>query len=142
MLLENGMLNTSGVMPFGLLAREVFSWDAAIRWIALDAPGRQPQLEWRDPDAEVTAAATTPYPFTVDPLLLMLAQSRHDIYNGSDPADSQHLRFVVLVYRDGAQIVTKFGRYGQLNIGMGLAGNACQVGTRLAELLDSAGVLG
>lgn len=136
--LENHMLNTNGEMRFGVLAREVFSWDAAIRWIALDDRGRQ-QLEWRDPNAEVAAAATTPGPpFTVDPLLLMLAESRHDIYNSGDTTDPQHLRFVVLAYRDGAQIVTKFGRYGQLSIGIGLAGNAYQVGTRLAGLLDSA----
>jgi hypothetical protein len=137
-LLENDMLNTNGENRFGALAREVFSWDAAIRWIALDDRGRQ-QLEWRDPHTEVAAAATTPrHPLTVDPLLLMLAESRHDIYNSGDRADPQHLRFVVLAYRDHAQIVTKFGRYGQLSIGIGLAGNAYQVGTRLAGLLDNA----
>ena len=131
------MLNTNGEMRFGVLAREVFSWDVAIRWIALDDRGRQ-QLKWRDPDTEVAAAATTPrHIFTVDPLLLMLAESRHDIYNRADTADPQHLRFVVLAYGDRAQIVAKFGRYGQLNIGIGLAGNAYQVGTRLAGLLES-----
>jgi len=131
------MPNTNGEMRFGVLTREVFSWDAAIRWIALDDHGRQ-QLKWHDPNVEVVAAATTPgYPLTVDPLLLMLAESRPDIYNSRDREDPQHLRFVVLAYRDGAQIVTKFGRYGQLTIGMGLAGNAYQVGTRLAGLLDS-----
>lgn len=130
------MFNTNGKILFGALVREVFSWDAAIRWIALDDRGRQ-QLEWRDPNAEVAAAATTPgHPLTVDPLLLMLAESRHDIYDSGDRANPQHLRFVVLAYRDHAQIVTKFGRYGQLNIGIGLAGNPYQVGTRLAGLLD------
>lgn len=131
------MLNANGEMQFRILAREVFSWDPAIRWIALDDGGRQ-QLEWRDPDPEAAEAATTPgHPLTVDPLLLMLAQSRHDMYHSSDRADAQHLRFVVLAYGDRAQIVTKFGRYGQLNIGIGLAGNAYRVGAWLAELLDS-----
>ena len=133
---KNDMLSTNGEMRFGALAREVFSWDAAIRWIALDDFGRQ-QVEWRDPDTEVAAATTPGHPLTVDPLLLMLAENRHHIYNSSDRADPPHLRFVVLAYRDRAQIVTKFGRYGQLNIGIGLAGNAYQVGTRLAGLLDS-----
>jgi hypothetical protein len=41
------MRNANGVTRFGVLAREVFSWDAAIRWIALDDPGRRPQLEWQ-----------------------------------------------------------------------------------------------
>src|SRR5690242_2084156 len=121
---KNDMLNTNGEMHFGVLAREVFSWDAAVRWIALEEPGRQ-ELEWRDTDMGVSAAAKTPgQPLTVDPLLLMLAESWHDIYNSSDRADPpKHLRFVVLVYPDRAQIVTKFGRYGQLDIGIGLAGN-------------------
>jgi len=130
------MLNTNREKRFGVLAREVFSWDAAIRWIALDDHGRQ-RLKWRDPDTEVAAAATTPrHPLAVDPLLLMLAESRHDIYNSGDRADPQHLRFVVLAYGDRAQIVAKFGQYGQLNIGIGLGGNPYEVGTRLAGLLE------
>src|SRR5579872_4901648 len=101
------MLNTKGKMRFGVLAQEVLSWDAAIRWIALDDGGRQ-QLMWRNPDSEPATAATTPgQPLTVDPLLLMLAESRHDIYNSDHRADPQHLRFVVLAYRDHAQIVAK-----------------------------------
>jgi hypothetical protein len=134
---KNDMLNTKREMRFLVLAREVFSWDPAIRWIALDEPGRQ-QLEWRDPDTEAAEAASTlGHPLRVDPLLLMLAESRHDMYHRSGGAAAQHLRFVVLAYGDRAQIVTKFGRYGQLNIGIGSAGDAYQVGAWLAELLDS-----
>jgi len=132
------MRNTNGSTGFGVLAREVFSWDPAIRWIALDDPGRQPQWEWRDPDSELAAASTTKeQPLAVDPLMLMLAESRHDIYSGGNSADPRHLRFVVLAYRDRAQIVTRFGRYGHINIGVSLAGDAFQAGTRLAELLES-----
>ena len=55
------------------------------------------------------------------------------------PNTNGELRFGVLANRDRTQIVTNFGRYGQLNIGIGSAGNAYQVGTRLAGLLDIAG---
>jgi hypothetical protein len=134
------MPNTNGELRFGVLAREVFSWDAAIRWIAVDEPGRYSLLHLREPDTEVAAKATTPGDvLRVDPLLLMLAENRDHIDRGSDSADPQYLRFVVLAYRDRAQIVTTFGRYGQLNIGIGSAGNAYQVGDRLAGLLDIAG---
>jgi hypothetical protein len=64
------MTNANGVTRFGVLAREVFSWDAAIGWIALDDPGRRPQLKWRDPDTRLGAVDTTPEVLTVDPLLL------------------------------------------------------------------------
>ena len=134
---KNDMLSAKGETQFGILARQAFSWDPAIRWIALDDGGRQ-QLEWRDSDTAAAEAATTlEHPLRDDPLLLTLAESRHDMYHSRDGADAQHLRFVVLAYGDRAQIVTKFGRYGQLNIGIGLAGDAYQVGTWLAELLDS-----
>jgi hypothetical protein len=128
------MRNANGELRFGALAREVFSWDAAIRWIALDNPGRQPLMEWRD--AVAAAAERSAQSVTVDPLLFMLAGSRDDIYQRSDSTEPHHLRFVVVAYRDRAQIVTRFGRYGQINIGVGLSGNAYQVGLRLTRLLD------
>jgi hypothetical protein len=131
------MTNTNGVTRFGVLAREVFSWDAAIRWIALDDPGGRRRFEWRDPDSRLGAVVTTPEVLTVDPLLLMLAENRGDIYCGGNSADPRDLWFVVLAYRDRAQIVTRFGRYGQINIGVSPAADAYRVGTRLAGLLDS-----
>jgi hypothetical protein len=137
------MRKTNGVPRFDLLAREVFTWDAAIRWIALDEPGCRPQLEWREPDTPLAAAAATPEALTIDPLVLMLAEDRHDIYGGGNCAASRDLRFVVLTYRDRAQIVTRFGQNGYINIGVNPAADAYRVGTRLAGLLDgSVKVLG
>ena len=117
-----------GLTRFGVLAREVFSWDAAIRWIALDDPGRRPHLEWRDPDSRLAAAATTP------PLLLMLAESRQDIYNGGTSAGPRDLRFVVLAYRDRAQAVTRFGRYGYVNIGVSSAADTYSGGNPVRRI--------
>ena len=132
---EGVMRNVNGELRFGALAREVFSWDAAIGWIALDNPGRRPLLEWRDPEA--AAAATPAQPVAVDPLLLMLAGSRDDIYQRAGSTDPHRLRFVVLAYCNRSQIVMRFGRYGQINIGVGLSCDAYQVGLRLTRLLDS-----
>ena len=129
------MRNANGELRFGALAQEVFSWDAAIRWIALDNAGRQPLLEWRDP--ETASAATSAQLLTVDPLLFMLAGSRDDVYRRDDSADPHHLRFVVLTYRECAQIAMRFGRYGQINVGIDLSGDAYQVGLRLTGLLDA-----
>ena len=129
------MRNANGELRFGALAREVFSWDAAIRWIALDNAERQPLLEWRDP--ETASATTSAQPLTVDPLLFMLAGSLEDIYQRGDSADPYHLRFVVLAYRDRSQVVMRFGRYGQINIGIGLSGDSYQVGLRLTRLLET-----
>jgi len=95
------MRNTNGSTRFRALAREVFSWGAAIRWIALDDPGPQPQWEWRDPDTRLAATATArEQPSTVDPLLSMLAESRHDIYSGGSSTEPYDLRSAVLTYRD------------------------------------------
>ena len=129
------MLNTNGEMRFGVLAREVFSWDAAIRWIALDDRGRQ-QLEWRDPNAEVAAAATTPgHPLTVDPLLLMLAGDRHDIYYSGDRADphTSDCRLATGIRANRHKIGVRPAQHRYW-----FGGNAYQVGTRLAGLQDSA----
>ena len=131
------MRSTNGVTRFGVLAREVFSWDAAIRWIALDDPGRGLQLEWRGPDTRLAAAATTPEALTIAPLLLMLAENREDIYSGGNSEGPRDLRFVVLAYRDRVQVVTEFGRYSHINIGVSPAADAYRVGIRLAGLLDS-----
>ena len=131
------MPNTKRATRFDAVAREIFSWDAAILWIALDEPGRQLQLEWRNCDIDSTGTGITPAHLTIDPLLFMLAANSPDIYHRSDRVDPQHLRFVVLAYAGYSQIVAKLGRYGQLNIGMGLAGDAYEVGSRLARLLDS-----
>ena len=131
------MPNTERAARFRVLAREVFSWDAAIRWIALDEPGRQLQMEWRNGDIDSTPMAITPAHLTIDPLLLMLAESRDDIYSRRHGGDARHLRFVVLAYRDRAQIVTRFGSYGHLNLGLDLHGDAYEVGNRLVRLLDS-----
>jgi len=90
-----------------------------------------------DPDTRLAAAATTPEALKIDPLLLMLAENRLDIDSGGNSAGSRDLRFVVLAYRDRAQIVTKFGRYGHINIGVSPAADAYWVGARLAGLLDS-----
>jgi hypothetical protein len=38
------MRNAYGSTRFGVLARDVFSWDPAIGWTALEDPGRQ--LQW------------------------------------------------------------------------------------------------
>lgn len=131
------MRNANGVTQFGVLAQEVFSWDAAIRWIALDSPGRRPQLAWRDSDTRLAAAAATPEALTIDPLLLMLAENRNDLYSGGSTAEPYDLRFVVLSYRDRAHIVTRFGRHGYVNIGLSLAADAYRLGTRLAGLFHS-----
>ncbi len=137
------MTTTNGVTRFGVLAREVFSWDAAISWIALDDPGRRPQLEWRDPDTCPAEAATAPEELTIDPLLLMLAENRHDVYSGGNSAGRRDLRFVVLAYGDRAQVVTRFGPHGYVNIGVSSAADAYRLGTRLTGLLDrSVKVLG
>ena len=130
------MGNTNGVTRFGVLAREVFSWDADIQWIALDDPGRRTQVEWRDPNTRPTAAVTRPEALTVDPLLLMLAEDPQDARSGGTRAGERDLRFVVLAYRHCAQVVARFGQYGYLNIGVCPAADAYRVGTRLAELLD------
>lgn len=67
----------------------------------------------------------------------MLAESRDDIYSRRHGGDASHLRFVVLAYRDRTQIVTRFGSYGHLNLGLDLHGEAYEVGNRLVRLLDS-----
>jgi hypothetical protein len=130
------MTEATAVTRLGMLAREVFSWDAEIRWIALEDPGGRPQLEWRDPDTRSAAAAATPEELTIDPLLLMLAENRRDRDESCHSQDPSRLRFVVLAYGDRTQVVMRFGRYGYVNVGVGLGADAYRLGTRLSGLLD------
>src|SRR5690242_15765408 len=80
------MSDTNVVTQFASVAREIFSMDAAIRWIALEDAGGRPQFGWRDPEARPATAREQP--FTVDPLILMLAENQHDMCCGGNGSDS------------------------------------------------------
>ena len=73
--LKNSHERQKWLTRFGVLAREVFSWDAAIGWIALDDPGASTPLKWRDPDTRLGPGHNA-RSNNSDPLLLMLAENR------------------------------------------------------------------
>jgi hypothetical protein len=125
------------MMAFGLLAQKIFSLDAAIEWVALEEAGREPRWAWRDPETgRLCAGMTTDNAELVDPLLLMLAEGRDDLYGDETSANPHHLLFVVLAYADLVRIVAWFGPEAHISVAFAPGTDAYALGTRLIKLLD------
>jgi hypothetical protein len=114
-------------VDFESLASTVFSFDAAIQWVALEEAGHEPR--W----ARRTTACT---PELVDPLLLMLAEGREDLYGEEAGRVPHRLLFVVLAYADFVQIVARFGADTRVSVAVAPGADAYVLGTRVAGLLD------
>jgi hypothetical protein len=106
--------------------------------VALEEAGCAPRWAWRDPESGklCVGETTSNNDELVDPLLLMLAEGRDDLYGDSMNANERHLLFVVLAYADMAQIVARFGRDAHVSVATDEHVDAYRLGTRLAKLLD------
>lgn len=123
---------------FARIARDVFSLDPGIRWVAVEEIGCPPSWAWRDPESgKLCLGETTSDDELVDPLLLMLAEGRDDLCGDSENASARHLLFVVLAYRDMAQIVVRLGRGAHVSVATDPHLDAYRLGARLARLLHS-----
>jgi hypothetical protein len=127
----------NGKWTFRLLAQEVLSLDAGIRWIALEEAGREPRWAWRDPETgRLCTATTTGSANLVDPLLLMLAEGRDELYGHEAITNPHRLLFVVLAYTDLVQVVARFGLNSHVSVATDCRADVYTLGTRLADLLD------
>lgn len=127
----------NGRTPFGMLARQILSLDAAIEWVALEEVGCEPRWAWRDPETgELCAASTTNASQVVDPLLLMLAEGCDEVDAGVTLANPRHLLFVVLAYGDMVQIVARFGAGAHVSVAVSVGTDPYVLGTKLTNLLD------
>jgi hypothetical protein len=119
------------------IARVVFSLDSGIRWVALDQAGCPPRWAWRDSESgKLCEGEATSNEELVDPLLLLLAEGRDDLYGDSMNPTARHLLFVVLAYADIVQIVVRVGRDAHVSVAADEHVDAYGLGTRLAQLLD------
>jgi hypothetical protein len=133
--IEN-ITDTTRKGAFGPLAQEVPSLDAAIKWVALEEAGREPRWAWREPEnGRLCIGRATNNDELVDPLWLMLADGREDLYGASATSNGRHLLFVVLAYEEMLQIVARFGPDARVSAAVDRNANACWLGTRLTELL-------
>ena len=127
----------TGKAAFDLLVQEVFALDTAIQWFALENVGRGSYSARRDAETgTVFAAATTPDTELVDPLVLMLAEDRDGLHGQQKSRNHNRLRFVVLAYADGIEIVARFGRYGHAGVAVDRHADVYTLGRKLTELLD------
>ena len=123
-------------MSFMTLVRGVFSLDPAIEWVALEEAGREPRWAWRDAGTgRLCTGKATNNAELVDPLLLMLAEGRNDLYDDETSANSHHLLFVILTYADLLQIVARFGLHAHISVAIPPGTDAYVLGTRLVEFL-------
>lgn len=134
--IDTGMANNRK-RTFGLFAQVVFSLNAAIQWIALEEAGREPRWAWRDPETGSRRAGTTTRDAElVDPLMLMLAEGRDDLYGHDAITNPHRLLFVVLAYADLVQIVARFGAHAHVSGATDPSINANALGARLAHFLE------
>ncbi len=122
---------------FGRIAREVFSLDPGIRWVALEQAGCAPRWARRNSESgKLCVGEATANEELVDPLLLMLAEGRDDLYGESMNPNARNLLFVVLAYADIVQIVARAGRDAHVSLAADEHVDAYGLGTKLAQLLD------
>jgi hypothetical protein len=122
---------------FRSLAQELLALDDAIKWIALEEAGCEPRWAWRDSETGRLCAGTTSYDAElVDPLLLMLAEGRENLYDHETGPELHHLLFVVLAYADLVQIVARFGPDAYVSVAADRRTDAYSLGTELTHLLN------
>lgn len=126
-----------GNVSFRWFAQEVLSLDAGIRWVVLEEAGREPRWAWREPETgRLCTATTTCNADLVDPLMLMLAEGRDELYGHEAARNPHRLLFVVLAYADLVQIVARFGVNSHVSVATDCRADAHTLGMRLVNLLD------
>jgi len=123
-------------MAFGSFAQMVLSLDSCIEWVVLEEASHEPRWAWRDAQTGGIRVGTINNPPFVDPLLLMIAESRDDAYAEETFADPHRLLFVVLAYADFVQIVVRFGISTHVSIAAPPGSNSYDLGRKLTTLLD------
>lgn len=122
---------------FGRIVREILSLDPAIRWVALEEAGYPPRWVWHDPEEGQLRLGTGAHADELlDPLILVLAEGRDELYGAGDGSPSQPLRFVLLAYDGWVQIAARWRRDAHVSVGVASTADAYRLGRKLASLLD------
>ena len=128
---------TNGKMPFGMLARQVLALDAAVEWVALEEPGREPRWAWRDREnGSIRAGTTTKSAQVVDPLLLLVAGGCDEPDDALPIINPHRLLFVIVAYADIAQIVARLGADAYISVAVSPSVDAHVLARKLISLLE------
>ena len=124
---------------FSTLARQIFSLDAAIEWVAMEVAGRGPHWAWREPNTGKLRAGATSFGYeVVDPLLLVFADHPSSV-SGEATMDNAHgVRFIVLAYTNTMQIVAPLNPNAHVVVALSPAIDPYLLGRKLVNLLDRA----
>lgn len=124
---------------FSTLARQIFSMDAAIEWVAMEVAGRGPHWAWREPSSGKLCSGTTSFAYeVVDPLLLVLAEPPSSP-GGEAAIDNPHrVQFIVLAYSNTMQIVARLDPNAHVVVALSPGIDPYLLGRKLVNLLDHA----
>jgi len=126
---------------FRRIVKEVLALDRRIRWVAFEEAGQPPRWVWRNPaDGRLSVGAGGCGDELFDPLILVLAEGREEIYGHG--STSRPLRFLILVYRDLVQIATRCGPDSHISVGMDPGADASGLAEKLANLAAPHGCAG
>lgn len=123
---------------FKRIVTDVLALDRRIRWVAFEEAGRPPRWVWRNPaDGGLSVGAGTCGSELLDPLILILAEGREEIYGRGSA--SHPLRFLILVYNDLIQIAVRSGPDSHVAVGTDPTADACTLAEKLAEVVAGHG---
>jgi len=123
---------------FKRIATDVLALDRRIRWVAFEEAGHPPCWVWRDPvDGGLSVGAGACGSELLDPLILILAEGREEIYGRGSV--SHPLRFLILVYNDLIQIAVRSGPDSHVAVGVDPTADACTLAEKLAEMVAGHG---
>lgn len=118
---------------FKRIVKDVLVLDRRIRWVAFEEAGQPPRWVSRNPvDGRLSVGTGGCGDELLDPLVLVLAEGREEIYGHG--STSRPLRFLILVYKDLVQIATRCGPDSHISVGMDPGADASGLAEKLASL--------
>jgi hypothetical protein len=123
---------------FRRIVKEVLALDRRIRWVAFEEAGQPPRWVSRNPaDSRLSVGTSGCGDELLDPLILVLAEEREEIYGHG--STRRPLRFLMLVYNDLVQIAARCGPDSHVSVGMDPATDAYALAEKLAGLVAEHG---
>ncbi len=122
----------AGIEPFRHIVRDVLSLDRAVRWVAFEQAGQPPRWVSRDPESGKFLVGTgSCNDELLDPLILILAEGRHEIYE--QRSSLRPVRFVLVAYDDLVQIAVRCGPDSHISIGVDPSADVYRLAAKLAN---------
>lgn len=123
----------AGIEFFRRIVRDVLSLDRAIRWVAFEQAGQPPRWVSRDPEnGKFRVGTGSCNDEMLDPLILILAEGRHEIYGQG--SSLRPVRFVLVAYDDLVHIGVRCGPDSHISVGVDPSADAYGLAAKVADI--------